>query len=205
MKRKLDEDLKILSQSLEDYEKLEDYKFCAILYEDSENYKTSLDSILNYALPSYFDKYFYIKHDKDVNINGELKKSHYHVVLVKSSPSTIGIVSKQLGIPANYVQRCETLKGSVTYLTHEEITDKISYGRDEIITNCISDISKYFKSDNDSDNGKAILEYILENNCTTVTEVAVWATEQGYYGAFRRGFALFNSVIRENNALKKSR
>lgn len=49
--------------------------FCAILYEDDENF----EKYFKYINENY-EEVTYIRHDKDINENGEIKKSHLHIL-----------------------------------------------------------------------------------------------------------------------------
>jgi hypothetical protein len=73
------------------------------------------------------DKFAYIKHDKDFNVDGTIKKAHFHIIIAtkQSTPLSILSVAKWLKVPMNLV---DIPKGKnafiqcVQYLTHE--TDK---------------------------------------------------------------------------------
>lgn len=182
-----------------EYGNLQDRKFTCILYPDATNYAQTCQEILDYRLTcGFFSEWFYILHDKDLNDDGTLKKPHYHVVVTKSNPSTIKIISKQLGIPQNYIQRVSNLKGMIKYLTHDEIQDKIKYDKKEIVTNVPDFVYRSYSVDTDAEKGKEIIDYIIDNNITSITDLAVWASNSGYYSAFRRGFAVFSCIVREN-------
>lgn len=79
--------------------------FCAILYEDDENFEKYMKNIKQ--------KYYevtYIRHDKDVredeNGEEEYKKPHYHVLFkVGENARSINSISRELEIPVNYLQR----------------------------------------------------------------------------------------------------
>lgn len=200
----LQQDLSLLAKDPDAYANLTDYKFCAVLYPDATNYVYPIETILE-TLYLCADEFYYILHDRDLNTDGSPKKPHYHLVLTKStangyaSPSKIRIVAKQLGIPFNYVQRCNSLKGSIIYLTHEEESDKVVYSRDEIICSDPQKLARYFSGIDDTDMAKEIVTFIISSHCNSVSQCASWALEQGYYSAFRRGFAIFNSIIREQS------
>lgn len=197
MSRKFD-DISIMTP--EEYGALQDRKFTAILYPDAENYSRPCSEILQYNIPEsgFFDQWFYILHDKDLNADGSLKKPHYHVVITKGNPSTIKTISKQLGIPQNYIQRVQNFKSMIAYLTHDENEDKIKYDRKDIKTNVPEVVSKAYAVDTDGDMGREIIDYIINNNVMSVSDLSVWAANSGYYSAYRRGFAIFCQMVKEN-------
>ena len=69
-----------------------------ILYDDSENLNFN-DKIITIA--QNFD-YVYIKHDKDIDTNGNLKKIHYHIILKFNNYKWLKSLSDELNIPMNY-------------------------------------------------------------------------------------------------------
>lgn len=186
----------------EEYGALTDRKFTAIIYPDATNYTVPCDMILENILPNsgYFPQWFYIKHDRDKNEDGTLKKVHYHIIVTKTNPATIKTVAKQLGIPQNYIQRVQNFKSMVAYLTHDEQQDKIQYSKDEIITNCSEIVNKAYSVDTDADMGREIIDYIINNRITSITDLSVWAANSGYYSAYRRGFAIFSCLVREQGS-----
>lgn len=180
-----------------DYPNLQGQNFQCILYPDATNY--NCDFIINHILPDsgFFQSWFYILHDSDLNDDGCIKKAHYHVIVTKTSPSKIGIVSKQLGVPVTDVERCRSLKDCINYLDHNEILDKHQYSKDEIITNDHALLNKCFSVDSDAEAGKLIIEFILNNHIASVSQLSCWVLENGLYSAYRRGFAIFARLIAE--------
>lgn len=74
-------------------------------------------------------------HDKDTNADGEPKKSHYHVILCYSGPTSFSVVerlTKQLGQPIP--QPLEQVRGYYRYLTHADNPEKAQYSAAEIET-----------------------------------------------------------------------
>ena len=43
-----------------------------------------------------------------------------------------------------------------------------------------------------------IMEYIVQSGCTKVSDVTLWALNNGCYSGFRRGFAIWCQILREN-------
>lgn len=73
------------------------------------------------------EKYAYIKHDKDIDENGVMKKPHFHIVLKLKTPVPLVQVAVWFGIATQYV---EIPKGQnafiqcVQYLTHESASQQ---------------------------------------------------------------------------------
>lgn len=178
-----------------------DYKWSVELYPDATNY--DCDSVLE-SLDSAFTHWAYIMHDMDVHEEtGELKKSHIHVVGIRltekgeNSPCGKDTVCNALGIPANYIEPCKSVNAMVRYLVHADNPEKYQYDRKQIQSNF--SIDKYFKDR--ADDAKKIADYIIANRPQTVSEVCMWAFENKCYSDFRRGFMIWNNMIKEQRAM----
>lgn len=83
-------------------------------------------------------------HDKDIDPNGEVKKSHYHIILCYSGPTSYNVVkalTDSLNQPTP--QALEQVKGYYRYFTHMDNPDKYQYNADDIKHINGFDISDY--------------------------------------------------------------
>lgn len=75
-------------------------------------------------------------HDKDVKADtGEIKKAHWHVVLIWDGPTTYGNAHgyvEQIGGVGCIA--CASLRGAARYLTHEDDPDKYHYNKADVQT-----------------------------------------------------------------------
>ncbi len=74
-------------------------------------------------------------HDMDLNPTGELKKPHYHIILVYGSPTTyrnVEALTKRLNQPIP--QPLEQIRGYYRYLTHKDNPEKYQYDEKDIQT-----------------------------------------------------------------------
>ena len=90
-------------------------------------------------------------HDKDLNPDGEVKKSHYHVILCYSGPTSYSVV-KALTDSLNQPipQALEQVRGYYRYFTHKDNPEKYQYSDRDITTIngfCISDYVELSKSE----------------------------------------------------------
>lgn len=164
-----------------------DRKFCALLYPDAEDY--SCEDALN-NLRQNFPKWAYCLHDKDTTDEGELKKAHFHLVIgTGQSPLLISTVASRLGVPSNYVQFCDSFRGSVRYLIHVDHLDKYQYSPSDVQSNF--NPKKYFGDADGEQMAAEIFDY-LENHvgCDWI-EVMRWARTSGNYAVFRRDYRIF--------------
>lgn len=86
-------------------------------------------------------------HDKDIDINsGEIKKSHYHVLLhfpSKKSIVQIYQISRSLG--SNVApETVHSFEGYFRYLIHADDPEKYQYNKEDITPLCGLDVNSYF-------------------------------------------------------------
>lgn len=72
-------------------------------------------------------------HDKDVLVDGEYKKPHWHMIITFEGPTTFLTASSFRAITNGpYPKVCENLKNSYEYFTHKNQPEKAQYSPDEI-------------------------------------------------------------------------
>lgn len=83
-------------------------------------------------------------HDKDVNPDGELKKPHWHVMIMFSSNksySQIREITSKLRSPNP--QKVANAKGMVRYFAHMDNPEKYQYKKSDIIAHAGAEIASY--------------------------------------------------------------
>ena len=142
-----------------EYEKGRDWTF--IVYPESapDNWRTVLDETHLRWIESPL-------HDKDMNADGEIKKSHYHILLTFDGPVTEKQVIKLID-PLNtpLPKKVGSARGLVRYMAHMDNPEKYQYSRDEIVGHCGADVESYFELTKTSKMSvmKEIITYIYEN------------------------------------------
>ena len=142
-----------------EYEKGRDWTF--IVYPESapDNWRTVLDETHLRWIESPL-------HDKDMNADGEIKKSHYHILLTFDGPVTEKQVIKLID-PLNtpLPKKVGSARGLVRYMAHFDNPEKYQYSRDEIVGHCGADVESYFELTKTSKMSvmKEIITYIYEN------------------------------------------
>ena len=142
-----------------EYEKGRDWTF--IVYPESapDNWRTVLDETHLRWIESPL-------HDKDMNADGEIKKSHYHILLTFDGPVTEKQVIKLI-YPLNtpLPKKVGSARGLVRYMAHLDNPEKYQYSRDEIVGHCGADVESYFELTKTSKMSvmKEIITYIYEN------------------------------------------
>lgn len=69
----------------------------------------------------------YITHDMDTDDNGEIKKSHVHVVVHLTNACTLSAFAKRLNIAENYIKYIDSIDNALIYLIHKKDPDKYQY------------------------------------------------------------------------------
>ena len=168
--------------------------FELILYPDSESY--DCDQLLD-LLSQKFDKWAYIKHDRDTDNTGELKKAHYHAYGSRSSPVLISTIANAFGLAANFVNPVLDWNAAIQYSTHINQPDKYLYRPSDITSNF--DHFKVFKSQrDDAEDAAAIFQYIADTRCVNFTKLTQWVLENCYWASFRRGQSIWKELLWEN-------
>lgn len=206
------------SKDYSDRELIQDRKFECIIYEDADDYDYRL--IIN-RLSSFWDQYFYIRHDcdsyteldvdkwklenKDQDcpfVVGDLKKVHWHLIGYSNSPCLLGRASTKFGIPSNYVQNLKNFKKSVQYLIHLNNPEKFQYDVDMIkYGGCDrKDLVKLLKKDCDTlEKARVLIDYISLHPFASLYDLTLFAIDQGCYDELRRGQHLYIQLLRDIN------
>lgn len=164
--------------------------FCIVLYPESEQDIFAM----NYIEENY--NFAKCLHDKDVDLNGELKKPHVHYVFQTSSPCKLLTVSNHLQLPENRIEWCKNFTGAIRYLIHIDDKDKYQYDFNSIVSNF--SLSKYFSQKLDvEEQGKLLVDFIITSH-PTYTELTIFAIGNGCYSELRRGSFLYRQLLNEN-------
>lgn len=168
-----------------------DRKFELVLYPDSESY--DIDSVLFSAL-SYFPAWAYCLHDSDINVDGSPKKEHIHLVGKLDDVRSPDVVCRDLSIPLNSISNIKNWKAACRYLVHLDSPTKFQYSFDDVISSF--PILSFF-SLSDDEQARRIIDFISSTGCNRVSDLTVWALDNGCYSGLRRGFAIWSQILRE--------
>lgn len=108
-------------------------------------------------------------HDRDVTDSGELKKAHYHVVLMfhslKSLPQVLEMV-EPYGV--QHVEAINDKRAYIRYLVHLDSPSKAQYDRKDIKTNFGAEIDDAFSCSpaRVEDAKNELTAYVLDYNVT---------------------------------------
>lgn len=110
-------------------------------------------------------------HDKDLDPNGDVKKAHWHIMLMFSSKKTyeqIKEITSQLRSPNP--QKVANAKGMVRYFAHLDNPDKYQYPKTDILCHSGADISGYLSVTN-AERYELIREMMAFVNNQGITEM----------------------------------
>lgn len=119
--------------------------FATIVYKESapENW---LEILQEELVPCLVSPY----HDRDINPTGEVKKPHWHVLImfdgVKSMKQAQDIVDKIHGVGC---RKINSLRGYARYLCHLDNPEKAQYSENDVIQLCGADFQEVIQLQSD--------------------------------------------------------
>lgn len=173
-----------------------------ILYDDSENLNFN-DKIITIA--QNYD-YVYIKHDKDIDSNGNLKKIHYHIILKFNNYKWLKSLSDELNIPMNYFEKINSLNNMLVYLIHYNNADKYQYSLNEVIgtSNLKIKLNKCISNIENSEEDKIMIILYFIYSCNTrlsYRDLVSFILNKGLWSEFRRSANIIFKLLEEHNSL----
>lgn len=146
-----------------------------ILYPESapENWRNILDDEFIQWVESPL-------HDMDVNADGEIKKAHWHILLLyggKKSFEQVSTLTDKLN--ATIPQKVSSAKGCVRYMAHLDNPEKYQYSASLIIGHGGVDIAEYLKPSSSSRYlliGEMV-DYVKSNGLTEMKDLINYARE----------------------------
>ena len=95
--------------------------FAMILYPDSSTY--DCETLLADVISNY--EFAWIKHDKDVDEDGVLKKEHIHILVSFSSPRKLSWILSRF--KQTHVESISSISSYLRYMTHSDLEDSTKY------------------------------------------------------------------------------
>lgn len=176
-----------------------DRKFCAVLYPEDPTHAACIEK-----LKSGGYNFAAVLHDKDVYEDGEnkgqTKKPHWHVVVKFTNAVWNGPTAKDLGIEANYLQKCTSLDGALLYLVHEGYAEKHQYGMEEVFGPLQNRLAVLLAEDDEGTRAVRIAD-IIEASPGPIgySELLRKAVAAGLYADLRRMGSFAVGLMREHN------
>jgi hypothetical protein len=122
-------------------------------------------------------------HDRDVNATGDVKKSHYHILLLFESVKSyeqVKEITEKLNAPIP--QKCNDVKALVRYMAHLDNPEKVQYGVSDIVAHGGADVGELLKSSHSERYQyiKEMTDYIVKNNIIEFEDILLYAVNERY-------------------------
>lgn len=145
-------------------------------------------------------------HDKDINANGEVKKSHWHILLLFGGVKAYDQVKEITDLlNAPIPERCHNAKALVRYMAHLDNPEKAQYSQSDIIAHGGVDLSDLLRPSASERYSiiREMLQYVKDNGITEYQDLADYAM----VNEFDRWFPLLcdNSSYVVNQYIKSQR
>lgn len=125
-----------------------------------------LDKLRDLHIPCFISPL----HNMDVDENGELKKPHYHIMLIYESPVTYKLADedfKSFG-STTLVKRVRSTKGMARYLCHLDEKDKYHYSVNDVQAFAGADYNYTITTEETKQQSLFFaFDWIDENNCVS--------------------------------------
>lgn len=173
--------------------------FCGILYEEDKNYKKYIEYI-----KKNYEEVTYIIHDRDIDVDGKIKKKHTHILFkVGDNARHLTRVSKEIGIPSNYLQGCNK-KAMLMYMIHFNNKEKTQYKIEEVQGELQKDLKKIIeKTKPEEERYKKIIEAIQNRKIKDITQLICFGIGQNCLEDIKRMQYLLSKAIEEKNPKKR--
>lgn len=166
-----------------------------ILYFDDETHKFAYEQ-----LQKNIYKCLYIVHDRDLNEDGEIKKSHIHFVLKFTNARYKKSVAEDLKIEEHLLQVVTSFNSYCTYLIHLDEPMKAQYLPSEVCGNLYNDfLTILSKVDNENIKVLKIINYIYDNQIMSIKSLVTWCCQNGLYDTLRRNYSMFRDIKNEKD------
>lgn len=176
------------------------YNFILVIYEDDERFKEQYDNL------TQENEVIWIRHDQDIDDEGEVKKAHYHFILKLKNACTISALGKKMNIDAHMIEPVKkSFNGSLRYLIHYGNDNKYQYSADlvqsnsdklkrkflDLVTDDIPEVEKVI----------SIQDYIESyNGWIDLSVLGRYVQKINKWDAFRRNMMYFIRLIDEHNS-----
>lgn len=177
--------------------KFRNRKFCLLLYPEDETHMKAIEYIKTHY------KYALIKHDKDVEDTGEVKKEHFHVVVAFDNAKWNTALAEELQITSNYIQKCANFENALEYLIHYNDQNKHQYSIDEVQGTLKIKLAQFLlKNDTtEDDRVQYMFDYINEMDLPiSIRAFSEFCHIMGIWADFRRNANIIFKLIDEHNA-----
>lgn len=122
-------------------------------------------------------------HDRDINADGELKKPHWHVLLMfEGNKSFEQIQELTESVHAPVPQKVASVKGLVRYMAHLDNPEKVQYDRTAIIGHGGADVAEYLRPTSSSRYQliAEMMDFVKEQNIFEMEDLLYYARTERF-------------------------
>lgn len=186
--------------------------FCLVLYPD-ENlaHKEALECLFKYynvlAICHNQDVYLYDEFDEEGNLKhsaGELKKSHYHILLQFQNARYISAVAKELNIEEHLIQKCSSFESYVLYMVHKDEPLKHQYDVMDLQGVLIDKAVRILECPPSKEEQFFLIQnWILTHRDSKYYQLGDWVVSHGCFDIFMKYQSYFKEVFYEQKCSQK--
>lgn len=175
------------------------YSFILVIYEDDEKFGEQF-----YELSQIQDSIF-IRHDQDIDEEGNLKKPHYHFVLKLKNACTISALSKKVYVEENMIEPVKkSFNGSLKYLIHYGSDDKFQYNTEDVKSDSDKLLRRFkdlvTKEVPEVDKVITIQEFVESYpDYIKISVLSKYVQKLNMWDAFRRNYSFIKDLVNEHN------
>lgn len=149
-------------------------------------------------------------HDKDITPDGEIKKSHWHILLLFDGPTTyknVKSISNLINSPIP--QAIASSRGMVRYMIHMDNPEKYQYAKADIIGHGGADVDSFFEmtTTNRIQVLKDITLFVKKTHITSFADLTYYAIEYSddWFDVLANHNTLFLNKLIDSEWQKKSK
>ena len=175
------------------------YNFIIVIYEDDKNFDKQYFNLAQEK------ESIWIRHDQDIDDEGNTKKPHYHFVLKLKNACTISALAKRIEVNENMIEPVKkSLNGSLKYLIHYGCDNKFQYDSNLVQSNSTNLKRKFedlvTKDIPEVEKVMNIQEFI--ESCNDYIDLGVlgkYVQKINMWDAFRRNMMYFTKLVDQHN------
>ena len=185
---------------------------CLLLYpEDNQAHKEAVECWFKYynvlAICHNQDVYLYDEFDEEGNLKhsaGELKKSHYHIMIQFQNARYISGVAKELDIEEHLIQKCSSFESYVIYMVHKDEPLKHQYSISDLQGTLIDKAVRVLECPPTKEEQFFLIQnWILSHREAKYCQLGDWVVSHGCFDIFMRYQSYFKEVFYEQKCSQK--
>lgn len=150
--------------------------FATIFYPESLSYEVAQDFLDSLHIAYLISPI----HNADLDKDGNLKKEHYHVVLVFDSLKSVPQVKDMLISGFVGLEMVQSLTSYARYLCHLDNPEKAQYSVSNVFAFGLDYNQICHKEDNKYDAFSRVIDFIVSTNCTSFARLLLHAKNNDY-------------------------